>query len=348
MHAVNIDLKGASVLVTGAAGFIGASLVATLLRTVPGIKVTGLDNLNEYYSVELKEHRLDEIQCIADESSQVEWRFEKGDIADPGVLERLCARERFDVIVHLAAQAGIRHSIVDPESYVQSNLVGFFRVLEACRAHAPRHLVYASSSSVYGAACEPPFSVDDATDAPLNLYAATKKSDELMAHAYANLYGIPTTGLRFFTVYGPAGRPDMAYFSFAEKLCAGEALQLFDGGRSERDYTYIDDAVEAVMRALERAPQGEPPYAIYNVGGHVPVRLEEFVDVLHEELVRAGALSEESVVDGRIELLPAQPGDMHVTCADTTALERDLGFVPSTPLREGLRRFAAWYGEQRA
>lgn len=330
-------------LVTGAAGFIGAALVKELLRTVNAISVVGLDNLNDYYSVELKEHRLAEIRSVAEQSPRSDWRFVRGDIAEPGVVERLCAESRFDVIVHLAAQAGIRQSVVDPESYVQSNLIGFFRVLEACRDYPPAHLVFASSSSIYGANAGESFAEDDKTDAPLNLYAATKKSDELMAHAYASLYDIPMTGLRFFTVYGPAGRPDMAYYDFTAQWVDGKTVSLFNEGESSRDYTFIDDAVKAVMLAMGHAPDSAPPYAIYNIGGHAPVRLMDFVEMLHEELVSAGVLAEDSSLDERIALEEAQPGDMVATCADTTALEHDLGFVPSTPLREGLGRFAAWY-----
>lgn len=353
------------VLITGAAGFIGANLVLRLLKDEPGISIVGIDSMNDYYDVALKEYRLRKIEeALAarnarPEAAKAQWRFVKGNIADKELVRDLFDACKPDIVVNLAAQAGVRYSITDPDAYIESNLVGFYNILEACRhsydhgATGVRHLVYASSSSVYGANREMPYSTDHKTDTPVSLYAATKKSNELMAHAYAKLYDIPSTGLRFFTVYGPAGRPDMAYFGFADKLCRGESIRIFNYGDCKRDFTYIDDIVEGVRRVMHKAPErkrGEdglpvPPYAVYNIGNSNPENLLEFVDMLQQELVRAGVLPEDYDFDAHKELVPMQPGDVPVTFSDTSALERDFGFKPSTSLRDGLRRFAAWYKE---
>lgn len=343
MRTPNVELQGATILVTGAAGFIGSSLVKRLLRTVPSIQVVGFDNVNDYYSTALKEYRLAEIQREAEKAPGNSWRFIKGDITSPNALDALCSEYGFDVIVHLAAQAGVRHSLSNPEAYIESNLVGFFRLLEACRKRPPAHLVYASSSSVYGANRKEPYEVNDKTDSPVSLYAATKKSNELMAYAYSSLYQIPSTGLRFFTVYGPAGRPDMAYFSFTDRLRKGEKIQLFNYGKCKRDFTYIDDIVEGIVRVMSCAPEREPSHTIYNIGNHTPVELLDFMDILHEELICAGVLPGSFHLEDHIVLAPPQPGDVLVTCADVAPLKRDFGFSPSTPLRIGLRRFAEWY-----
>ena len=334
------------ILVTGAAGFIGSNLVKRLLSDRPEVSVVGLDNLNDYYDVSLKEWRLSQI-------SDPRWRFVKGDIADKALVESLFTQERFDVVVNLAAQAGVRYSITNPDAYIQSNLIGFYNILEACRHHPVSHLVYASSSSVYGSNPKVPYSTDDKVDNPVSLYAATKKSNELLAHAYSKLYDIPSTGLRFFTVYGPAGRPDMAYFSFTDKLIRGEKIKIFNYGNCLRDFTYVDDIVEGVSRIIGRAPSRSvgpdglpvPPYAVYNIGNSNPENLLDFVRILQEELVSAGVLPSGYDFEAHKELVPMQPGDVPVTYADTYPLERDFGFKPSTPLREGLRRFARWYKE---
>lgn len=349
------------VLVTGAAGFIGSNLVKKLLEEEPAIQIVGLDNLNDYYDVRLKEWRLKRLEAAAVEHPECSWRFVKGDLSDKSMIDRLFSEEKFDVVVNLAAQAGVRYSISNPDAYIQSNLIGFYNILEACRHSydgsdvgeykGVRHLVYASSSSVYGSNKKVPYSTYDKVDNPVSLYAATKKSNELLAHAYSKLYNIPSTGLRFFTVYGPAGRPDMAYFGFTDKLLKGETIKIFNYGNCKRDFTYIDDIVEGVQRVMHRAPErrnGEdglpvPPYSVYNIGNSNPENLLDFVNILQEELVRAGVLREDYDFEAHKELVPMQPGDVPVTFADTSALERDFGFKPHTSLREGLRRFAEWY-----
>lgn len=341
------------VLVTGAAGFIGSNLVMKLLKTEPAVQVVGLDSVNDYYDVSLKEFRLRQIEALATEHTDCTWRFVKGNLADRELINKLFADEKFDIVVNLAAQAGVRYSITNPDAYIESNLIGFYNILEACRNYPVEHLVYASSSSVYGSNKKVPYSTDDKVDNPVSLYAATKKSNELLAHAYSKLYDIPSTGLRFFTVYGPAGRPDMAYFGFTNKLVKGETIKIFNFGNCKRDFTYVDDIVEGVQRVMHGAPKkqtGEdglpiPPYAIYNIGNSSPENLLDFVDILQQELIRAGVLPQDYDFDTHKELMPMQPGDVPVTFADTSALERDFGFKPSTTLREGLRRFAEWYKE---
>ena len=346
MLTPNINLSSKTVLVTGAAGFIGANLVKRLFADVEDIRVVGLDSLNDYYDVTLKQERLREIDSLGRN-----WRFVKGNLADKALVESLFAEEGFALVVNLAAQAGVRYSITNPDAYVESNLVGFYNILEACRNHPVEHLVYASSSSVYGSNAKVPYSTDDKVDNPVSLYAATKKSNELMAHAYSKLYNIPSTGLRFFTVYGPAGRPDMAYFGFTDKLRAGETIRIFNYGNCKRDFTYIDDIVEGVVRVMRHAPEKQtgadglpvPPYKVYNIGNNSPENLLDFVTILQEELVAAGILPADYDFEAHKELVPMQPGDVPVTYADTTPLEQDFGFKPSTPLREGLRAFARWY-----
>ncbi|MCQ2133114.1 MAG: NAD-dependent epimerase/dehydratase family protein [Bacteroidaceae bacterium] len=341
------------VLVTGAAGFIGSNLVMKLLKTEPAVQVVGLDSVNDYYDVSLKEFRLRQIEALATEHTDCTWSFVKGNLADRELINKLFADEKFDIVVNLAAQAGVRYSITNPDAYIESNLIGFYNILEACRNYPVEHLVYASSSSVYGSNKKVPYSTDDKVDNPVSLYAATKKSNELLAHAYSKLYDIPSTGLRFFTVYGPAGRPDMAYFGFTNKLVKGETIKIFNFGNCKRDFTYVDDIVEGVQRVMHGAPKkqtGEdglpiPPYAIYNIGNSSPENLLDFVDILQQELIRAGVLPQDYDFDTHKELVPMQPGDVPVTFADTSALERDFGFKPSTTLREGLRRFAEWYKE---
>lgn len=349
-----IDLKGKTVLVTGAAGFIGSNLVQELFKTIENIKIVGIDNLNDYYDVSIKEWRLKEI-----EKMNGQWTFIKGDISDKAAVDAIFAEYKPAVVVNLAAQAGVRYSITNPDVYIQSNLIGFYNILEACRhsydngESGVEHLVYASSSSVYGTNKKVPYSTDDKVDNPVSLYAATKKSNELMAHAYCKLYNIPATGLRFFTVYGPAGRPDMAYFGFTNKLLKGETIQIFNYGNCKRDFTYVDDIVEGVKRVMQGAPErknGEdglpvPPYAVYNIGNQNPENLLDFVDILQQELICAGVLPEDYDFENHKKLVPMQPGDVPVTYADTEPLERDYGFKPSTPLREGLRKFAEWYKE---
>lgn len=345
------------VLVTGAAGFIGSNLVLKLVADEPQVEIVGVDSMNDYYDVRLKEYRLGEIRRAVGAKEGVRWRFVRGNIADRGLVDGLFEEFRPQIVVNLAAQAGVRYSITNPDAYIESNVIGFYNILEACRhsydggREGVIHLVYASSSSVYGSNRKVPYSTDDKVDNPVSLYAATKKSNELMAHAYSKLYDIPSTGLRFFTVYGPAGRPDMAYFGFTDKLLRGEKIRIFNFGNCRRDFTYVDDIVEGVRRVMHRAPlrrTGEdglpvPPYAVYNIGNSSPENLLDFVDILQQELVRAGVLPEDYDFEAHKELVPMQPGDVPVTYADTSALERDFGFRPSTPLREGLRRFAEWY-----
>ena len=353
MLTPNIDLNGKTILVTGAAGFIGAELVQELLRTLEGIKVVGLDNMNAYYDVSIKDYRLEQIRKLAAERKQNRWQFVRGSIADKALVEKLFCDHGFDVVVNLAAQAGVRYSITNPDAYIEANIIGFYNILEACRNHPVAHLVYASSSSVYGSNKKVPYSTDDKVDNPVSLYAATKKSNELLAHAYSKLYNIPSTGLRFFTVYGPAGRPDMAYFGFTNKLRNGETIQIFNYGNCKRDFTFVDDIVEGVKRVMTTAPEkqtGEdglpvPPYRVYNIGNSSPENLLDFVDILQQELIAAGVLPADYDFEAHKLLVPMQPGDVPVTYADTSALERDLGFRPATPLREGLRKFAQWYKE---
>ena len=353
MLTPNVNLTGKTILVTGAAGFIGSNLVMELLRTVENVTIVGLDNMNDYYDVSIKEYRLQEIDKLAAKKSGSKWIFVKGNLADKVLIEQLFADYGFAVVVNLAAQAGVRYSITNPDVYIESNLIGFYNILEACRNHPVEHLVYASSSSVYGTNKKVPYSTDDKVDNPVSLYAATKKSNELMAHAYSKLYNIPSTGLRFFTVYGPAGRPDMAYFGFTNKLIKGDTIQIFNFGNCQRDFTYVDDIVEGVKRVMQNAPEkqdGEdglplPPYRVYNIGNSSPENLLDFVDILQQELIRAGVLPEDYDFESHKQLVPMQPGDVPVTFADTTALEEDLGFKPNTSLRTGLRRFAEWYKE---
>ncbi len=353
MLTPNIDLNQKSILVTGAAGFIGSNLVKELLNTVEAVRIVGLDNMNDYYDVSIKEYRLAEIEKLAAQKPESKWTFIKGNLADKTLVDNLFAEHQFDVVVNLAAQAGVRYSITNPDVYIESNLIGFYNILEACRHHPVAHLVYASSSSVYGSNKKVPYSVEDKVDNPVSLYAASKKSNELMAHAYSKLYNIPSTGLRFFTVYGPAGRPDMAYFGFTNKLLKGDTIQIFNYGNCKRDFTYVDDIVTGVKHVMQNAPEkqdGEdglplPPYRIYNIGNNSPENLLDFVDILQQELIRAGVLPEDYDFEAHKELVPMQPGDVPVTYADVTALERDFGFKPNTTLREGLRKFAEWYKE---
>ena len=353
MLSKNVELKNKTVLVTGAAGFIGANLVKELLRTVEGIKIVGFDSCNEYYDVSIKEFRLKEIDELAEKNPECLWTFVKGNLSDKKLIDELFEKYHFDVVVNLAAQAGVRYSIDHPDAYIESNIIGFYNILEACRHNPVEHLVYASSSSVYGTNKKVPYSTEDKVDNPVSLYAATKKSNELFAHAYSKLYNIPSTGLRFFTVYGPAGRPDMAYFSFTNKLVKGDKIKIFNYGNCKRDFTYVDDIVEGVKRVMKSAPEkknGEdglpvPPYRVYNIGNNNPENLLDFVRILSEELVRAKVLSEDYDFDSHKELVPMQPGDVPITYADTSDLERDFGFKPSTSLRDGLRKFAEWYKE---
>lgn len=356
-----MDLSNAvfnkTILITGVAGFIGANLALLLLKTQSSINIIGIDNLNDYYDVSIKDWRLSEIENEAATHPDSNWTFVKGSIADKDIIGQIFDIYHPDIVVNLAAQAGVRYSITNPDAYIESNLIGFYNILEACRhsydngAKGVEHLVYASSSSVYGSNKKVPYSTDDKVDNPVSLYAATKKSNELMAHAYSKLYNIPSTGLRFFTVYGPAGRPDMAYFGFTNKLLKGETIQIFNYGNCKRDFTYVDDIVEGVKRVMQAPPErknGEdglpiPPYAVYNIGNNQPENLLDFVEILQQELIRAGVLPEDYDFESHKELVPMQPGDVPVTYADTSALERDFGFKPSTSLREGLRKFAEWY-----
>lgn len=345
------------VLVTGSAGFIGSNLVLRLLNSEQNVDIVGLDSVNDYYDVSLKEWRLAQIAAANSSASAANnsYRFVKGNLADKSLIDSLFAEEKFDVVVNLAAQAGVRYSIDNPGAYIESNLIGFYNILEACRHNPVQHLVYASSSSVYGGNKKIPFAETDKVDNPVSLYAATKKSNELLAHSYSKLYGIPSTGLRFFTVYGPAGRPDMAYFGFTNKLIKGETIKIFNYGNCQRDFTYVDDIVEGIQRVIHKAPKASPmgedlegtgvPYAVYNIGGSRPENLLDFVQILQEELVRAGVLPTDFDFEAHKELVPMQPGDVPVTYADTTALERDFGFRPQITLRQGLRKFAEWYKE---
>jgi len=350
-------MKEQNIQVTGAAGFIGSNLVKKLLCEVQPVYIIGIDNMNDYYDVSIKEYRLKQIEKLAEEHPESTWQFIKGSIADKALVDSLFEEYKPNVVVNLAAQAGVRYSITNPDVYIESNLIGFYNILEACRhsydngQQGVEHLVYASSSSVYGTNKKIPYSTEDKVDNPVSLYAATKKSNELMSHAYSKLYNIPSTGLRFFTVYGPAGRPDMAYFGFTNKLCNNDTIQIFNYGNCKRDFTYVDDIVEGVKRVMQVAPEkknGEdglpiPPYAVYNIGNNQPENLLDFVDILQQELIRAGVLPEDYDFEAHKKLVPMQPGDVPVTYADTSALEEDFGFKPSTSLRDGLRKFAEWY-----
>ena len=351
MLTPNVELNGKTILITGAAGFIGSNLVLELLKTLEQVQIVGLDNVNDYYDVSIKEWRLKEMEKEAAAHPASSWTFVRGSIADRKCIDACFEKYRFHVVVNLAAQAGVRYSITNPDVYMESNIIGFYNILEACRAYPVEHLVYASSSSVYGSNKKVPYATEDKVDNPVSLYAATKKSNELLAHAYSKLYNIPSTGLRFFTVYGPAGRPDMAYFGFTNKLLKGETIQIFNYGNCKRDFTYVDDIVEGVKRVMTCAPEkmdGEdglplPPYRVYNIGNSAPENLLDFVDILQQELIAAGVLPEDYDFEAHKQLVPMQPGDVPVTYADTSALERDFGFRPSTPLRQGLRNFARWY-----
>lgn len=350
MISPTLSLSAQTILVTGAAGFIGSNLVLRLMRDFPDAILVGFDNINDYYDVRLKEFRLNAIREEADKSGTA-WHFIRGNLADKPALDKVFEEFSPAVVVNLAAQAGVRYSVTNPDAYVESNLTGFFNILEECRHHPVAHLVYASSSSVYGSNRKIPYSTDDMTDSPVSLYAATKKSNELLAHAYSQLYAIPATGLRFFTVYGPAGRPDMAYFSFTNKLRAGQDIQIFNYGNCRRDFTYVDDIVEGVTRVMQCPPVPvpcadglpQPPCRVYNIGNNHPENLLDFVDILQQELIAAEVLPPDYDFAAHRKLVPMQPGDVPVTYADTTALERDFGFKPSTPLRQGLRKFARWY-----
>lgn len=346
-----MELNNKTILVTGSAGFIGSNLVLELLRSFKNINIVGFDSVNDYYDVSIKNYRLSEIEKAAGSKSDCTYTFFKGNLSDKALIEKILTEYKPDIVVNLAAQAGVRYSITNPDAYVESNLIGFYNILEACRNHPVEHLVYASSSSVYGTNIKIPYSVEDRVDNPVSLYAATKKSNELMAHAYSKLYNIPSTGLRFFTVYGPAGRPDMAYFGFTNKLLKGETIQIFNFGNCKRDFTYVDDIVKGVKLVMQKPPtkqDGEdglpiPPYKIYNIGNNSPENLLDFVQILSEELVRAEVLPKDFDFEAHKKLVPMQPGDVPITYADTSALEKDFGFKPCTPLREGLRKFAEWY-----
>lgn len=349
----NINLENKTILLTGIAGFVGANLAMKLLEQVDSVHIIGIDNMNPYYDVAIKEYRLNEINKLVAEKKDSSVELIQGNIADRQLIDSIFEQNKIDIVVNLAAQAGVRYSITNPDAYIESNIIGFYNILEACRNHPVEHLVYASSSSVYGTNKKIPYSTDDKVDNPVSLYAATKKSNELMAHAYSKLYNIPSTGLRFFTVYGPAGRPDMAYFGFTNKLIKGDTIEIFNYGNCERDFTYIDDIVEGVMRIMACAPEKEvgedglpvAPYCVYNIGNNQPENLLNFVQILQEELIRAKVLPEDYDFETHKKLVPMQPGDVPVTYADTSALERDFGFKPRTSLREGLRKFAEWYHE---
>ena len=359
MKEKNVTLQEKLILITGAAGFIGSNLVMELLREVHPVHIIGIDNMNDYYDVSIKEYRLQQIEKLAEQNPESSWKFIKGSIADKALIDQIFEEYKPAVVVNLAGQAGVRYSITNPDVYIESNLIGFYNILEACRHSydngqtGVEHLVYASSSSVYGSNKKVPYSTEDKVDNPVSLYAATKKSNELMAHAYSKLYNIPSTGLRFFTVYGPAGRPDMAYFGFTNKLKNNDTIQIFNYGNCKRDFTYVDDIVEGIKRVMQAAPEkvtGEdglpiPPYKVYNIGNSHPENLLEFVDILQQELIRAGVLSDDYDFEAHKKLVPMQPGDVPVTYADTTALEEDFGFKPQTSLRTGLRKFAEWYKE---
>ena len=359
MKEKNVNLLNKKILITGAAGFIGSNLVMELLREVHPVHIIGIDNMNDYYDVSIKEYRLQQIEKLAEQNPESSWKFVKGSIADKALIDQIFEEYKPTVVVNLAAQAGVRYSITNPDVYIESNLIGFYNILEACRHSydngqtGVEHLVYASSSSVYGSNKKVPYSTEDKVDNPVSLYAATKKSNELMAHEYSKLYNIPSTGLRFFTVYGPAGRPDMAYFGFTNKLKNNDTIQIFNYGNCKRDFTYVDDIVEGIKRVMQAAPEkvtGEdglpiPPYKVYNIGNSHPENLLEFVDILQQELIRAGVLSDDYDFEAHKKLVPMQPGDVPVTYADTTALEEDFGFKPQTSLRTGLRKFAEWYKE---
>lgn len=362
MKEFNINLKNKTILVTGSSGFIGSNLVLELLRTIEPIHIIGIDNMNDYYDVSIKEYRLNMIETEIKQHPKSSWSFIKDSIADRTCIEQIFIKYKPNIVVNLAAQAGVRYSITNPDAYIESNLIGFYNILEACRHsydeigndyQGVEHLIYASSSSVYGSNTKIPYSTDDKVDNPVSLYAATKKSNELMAHAYSKLYNIPSTGLRFFTVYGPAGRPDMAYFGFTNKLCAGETIEIFNYGNCKRDFTFIDDIVEGVKCIMQSAPRKEngedglpiPPYAVYNIGNNQPENLLDFVEILQQELIRAKVLPSDYNFELHKKLVPMQPGDVPVTYADTSALEKDFGFKPSTNLKEGLRKFAEWYKE---
>lgn len=355
----NVDIKNKTILITGTAGFIGSNLVMELLREVDSVHIIGVDNMNDYYDVSIKEYRLQQIEKWAAQHPESSWNFIRGSIADKALIDQIFEEHKPAVVVNLAAQAGVRYSITNPDVYVESNMIGFYNILEACRHSyddgqtGVEYLVYASSSSVYGSNKKVPYSTEDKVDNPVSLYAATKKSNELMAHAYSKLYDIPSTGLRFFTVYGPAGRPDMAYFGFTNKLKSNDTIQIFNYGNCKRDFTYVDDIVEGIKRVMQVAPEkvtGEdglpvPPYKVYNIGNSHPENLLEFVDILQQELIRAGVLSEDYDFEEHKKLVPMQPGDVPVTYTDTTALEEDFGFKPQTSLRTGLRKFTEWYKE---
>lgn len=353
MLTPNINLEKKTILITGMAGFIGSNLAMKLLNTLDSVNIVGIDNMNPYYDVSIKEFRLNQIQELGEKKKESKITFIEGNIADKALLKKVFTDYKIDVVVNLAAQAGVRYSITNPDAYIESNIIGFYNILEACRNHPVEHLVYASSSSVYGTNTKIPYSTDDKVDNPVSLYAATKKSNELMAHAYSKLYNIPSTGLRFFTVYGPAGRPDMAYFGFTNKLIKGETIEIFNYGDCKRDFTYVDDIVEGVIRVMQCAPEkvtgedGLPiaPYRVYNIGNNQPENLLEFVQILQEELIRAGVLPEDYDFEAHKKLVPMQAGDVPITYADVSALERDFGFKPQTSLREGLRKFAEWYHE---
>lgn len=353
MLTPNVDLNNKTIIVTGAAGFVGANLVMELLNSYNSVNIIGVDNLNDYYDVSIKEYRLSEIEKLVAQKSESNWTLVRGSIADKELITNIFEEYKPQVVVNLAAQAGVRYSITNPDVYIESNLIGFYNILEACRSYPVEHLIYASSSSVYGSNKKIPYSTDDKVDNPVSLYAATKKSNELLAHSYSKLYNIPSTGLRFFTVYGPAGRPDMAYFGFTNKLLKGETIKIFNFGNCKRDFTYVDDIVEGIKRVMECAPEkvnGDdglplPPYRVYNIGNSRPENLLDFVDILQQELIAAKVLPEDYDFEAHKELVPMQPGDVPVTYADTSELERDFGYKPSTSLRDGLRKFAQWYKE---